>query len=204
MGNPLRRGRAFTDSDTKDSPRVAVSNETMAKKMFPDEDPMGERITFDDREKNTEWVEIVGSVGDVKQYSLDQATTMQTYEPYTQQTFPSMTLVVRTVGEPTSLSAAIRNEILKIDKDQPASNIKTLNEFFSVSIAQQRFSMALLGVFAAVALVLAAVGIYGVLSYAVHNALTRLNRMALGPPPRRSQARGRKGMLLTMIGVAGG
>ena len=80
MGIPLRRGRVFTERDTEDSPPVAVINETMVQKIFPNEDPIGKRITFDDRDKNPEWFEIVGIVGDVKHYGLDQPTTMQTYE----------------------------------------------------------------------------------------------------------------------------
>ena len=203
MGIPLRRGRLFTERDNKDSPHVALINETMAKRTFPGEDPIGKRITFDTGEKNPDWFEVVGIVGDVKQYGLDQPTTLQTYEPYTQQTFPSMTLVVRTKGDPTNLSAAIRSEVLKLDKDQPVSSIKTLQQFFSNSISQQQFSMLLLGVFAAVALVLATVGIYGVLSYAVTQRRHEIGiRMALGArAPDVLRLVLINGMSLALIGV---
>jgi putative ABC transport system permease protein len=210
MGIPLLRGRLLTERDNGDAPHVAVINETMAKKMFPDEDPLGKRLTFTGS-SNLDWYEIVGVVGDVKQYGLDQPTPMQTYEPYVQQppsslALASMTLIVRTAGAPADFTAAIRNAVLQIDKEQPLSNIRTLDQLLSTSIAQRRFTMLLLGVFAAVALVLAAVGIYGVLSYVVTQRTHEIGiRMALGAAQRDvlKLVVGR-GMLLTLLGVATG
>ncbi len=203
MGIPLRRGRLFTDRDTKDAPRVAIINETMAARIFPDEDPIGKRMTFDTRSDKPEWYEIVGVVGDVRHYGLDKAPTMQTYEPFTQQTLPYMTIVARTTGDPATLAGPMRGVVAGMDREQPITATGTLDRSVSASTARQQFSTSLLGVFAAVALLLAAIGLYGLLSYSVTQRTHEIGiRMALGAG-RRDVLRFvvGHGMLMTTVGI---
>jgi len=202
MGIPLLRGRLFTEQDNNNAARVAIINETMARQYFPDEDPIGKGISVTQGPER--FREIVGIVGDVKQYGLAQPSTLQTYDPYLQMPFSGVTLVVRTENNPASLSGAIRSEVLAIDREQPVSRIRTLDQIISGSVQQQRFLMLLLGVFAAVALILAAVGLYGVMSYAVTQRTHEIGiRMALGANAGNVlRLVVGHGMMLAMIGVA--
>jgi len=202
MGIPLIRGRLFTDQDNSKSQRVAVINETMARTYFADEDPIGKSIFLSQGPDS--FREIVGIVGDVKQYGLDQPSPLQTYEPYLQMPFSGMTVVVRTQGPPESLSDTIRQEVLAIDKEQPISRVRTLEQIISSSVQQQRFLMLLLGIFAGVAMILAAVGLYGVMSYAVTQRTHEIGiRMALGAGSGNVlRLIVGHGMMLALIGIA--
>jgi predicted permease len=167
MRIPLRRGRLVSTDDRRGTTRVVVINQTLADRSFGGEDPIGRRIKVG--QGDSEWREIIGVVGDVKQYGLGERTSAQVYEPYPQHPyFAGYSIVVRTsVEDSTAIVADVRSVVRSLDAEVPLARVRTLDDIVSSSIRPQRFSATLIVLFSVAALLLAAIGVYGVMAYTV-------------------------------------
>jgi len=203
MSIPLVKGRAFTDRDDPNAPLVAIISEAMAHRFFPNEEPVGKRLILK-RANPTIAPEIIGVAGDVKGQGLDAEAKPGIFVPYAQAPASATSLVIRTEANPLGMTAAARHALLNVDKDQPVENITTMEQLISKSTSPQRLTTVLLSIFAVIALVLAAVGIYSIMAQSVRQRRHEIGiRVSLGARPGQilKMVIG-QGMFLTLIGVS--
>lgn len=202
MGIPVLHGRNFTDIEDREARHVVLISESFARQHFPGEDPIGKHISVNIFDKPNP-TEIIGVVGDVKYGGVASEAESIAYFPHAELTYPFMTLVIRTQGDPATMAPAAVRELRMIDPDQPVSDVRTMNQVMSDTLASVRFNTLLLGLFAGLATLLAAVGIFGVMNYSVALRTREIGiRMALGAQPKRVLILILKqGLILTLIGI---
>jgi putative ABC transport system permease protein len=206
MGIALKRGRMFSPTDSRSGPAVVLISETMARRHWPGQEPLGSRLAFDRSDKGPNWREVIGIVADTRSENLNAEPYPQLYIPYAQLPQRSMTLLLRTSGDPSVILPDARATVYSVDKEQPLHNVRTMQEVLAASVAQQRLSTLLLSIFAALALMLAGVGVYGVIAFSVAQRTHEIGvRIAMGA--RRFDVLRMvigQGMLLALIGIAVG